>query len=121
MIDLRSQTPKGRRARERILEAAEQLFVTVGFHGASIRDVGKAAGMPLATVVYHFARKEQLYATVLEAIGEELMQGLDQITPGPPDAQTEGLIAALLRWTHDQPGRVQLLLRELLDNPGRVA
>lgn len=133
MIDLRSQTPKGQRARAKILEAAEELLVDRGFHGTSMRDVATAAGLPLATVVYHFARKEALYGAVLETIGSELASGLDAVTSFAPDelprethaalaaARVEAFLGALLAWTRAQPGRVKLLLRELLDNPARVA
>ena len=110
----RSHTPKGQRARARILDAAEAIIVTHGFHGASIRDIAAAAELPLATVVYHFARKEQLYAAVLHEIGDELVATLDRATT--PDAFVE----ALVEWTAAKPGRVKLLLRELLDNPMRV-
>jgi AcrR family transcriptional regulator len=131
MIDLRSHTPKGRRAHDTIVAAAEALFVTRGFHGTSVRDVAAAAGLPLATVVYHFARKEQLYATVLEAIGQELLHSLDQLPPSLAEPRAaarariilrvEEFVRAVVRWTRDQPGRVRLLLRELLDNPPRLA
>jgi len=110
----RSHTPKGQRARAQILAAAEALLVTHGFHGASMRDIAAGAELPLATVVYHFARKEQLYAALLHEIGNELVAALDRAAT--PDAFVE----ALVQWTADQPGRVKLLLRELLDNPMRV-
>ncbi|MEO8700032.1 MAG: TetR family transcriptional regulator [Kofleriaceae bacterium] len=114
MLDLRSQTPKGQRARTQILRASEQLFSAHGFHGASMRDLAKAARLPLATVVYHFARKERLYAAVLETIASDLMAGL----AGASDAH--GFVTALVRWTRTKPERVVLLLRELLDNPPRI-
>jgi AcrR family transcriptional regulator len=121
----RSHTPKGKRARDRILSAAERLFATAGFHGTSIRDVARAARLPLATTVYHFARKEQLYAAVLEAIGEELVRELDNHpTSGDPiawAARLDAFARALIAWTVRNPERVRLLLRELLDNPARVA
>jgi AcrR family transcriptional regulator len=161
MIDLRSQTPKGRLARDTILVAAEELFTTHGFHGASVRDVAASAGLPLATVVYHFAKKEQLYAAVLDAIGSELLDRLDALDRAVAsgvaeahgkraparsriggksaearvdafaparsriggelaEARVDALARALVQWTREQPGRVQLLLRELLDNPARV-
>jgi AcrR family transcriptional regulator len=115
MIDLRSHTPKGQRARARILAAAEASIVTRGFHGASVRDIATAAGLPLATVVYHFAKKERLYAALLDAIAEELMADLAQVR------DANGFVEALARWTEAHPRRVVLLLRELLDNPPRVA
>lgn len=125
MLDLRSQTPKGRRARDRILTAAEGILVTHGFHGTSMRDVAAAAGLPLATLIYHFARKEHLYAAVLDVIGDELLGALDSLPPpggrAKQAARLDAFVGALLRWSREQPGRVQLLLRELLDNSSRVA
>jgi AcrR family transcriptional regulator len=118
----RSHTPKGRRARERIVAAAERLFATAGFHGASIRDVARAARLPLATTVYHFARKEQLYAAVLEEIGSGLVHALDtDLAAGTWVARLEHFARTLIAWTAQHPERVRLLLRELLDNPARVA
>ncbi len=117
MIELRSQTPKGRRARTQISGAAEELLVERGFHGTSMRDVAAAADLPLATCVYHFARKEQLYRAVLDDIGAELVAWLDAL----PTAETvTAFVDLMLRWARERPGRVRLLLRELLDNPARV-
>jgi AcrR family transcriptional regulator len=118
----RSLTPKGRRAYARILVSAEPLFATCGFHGTSMRDVAAAADLPLATVVYHFARKQQLYAAVLAAIGRELELALEAVVrTSDPRARIVGFAAMLVRWLLAYPQRVRLLLRELLDNPVRVA
>jgi AcrR family transcriptional regulator len=118
----RSQTPKGKKARERILAAAERLIAAHGFHGASMRDIAAAARLPLATTVYHFAKKEQLYAALLGEIAEDLEARLDTLArSGPADAALDALAVALVRWAAEEPGRVKLLLREVLDNPARVA
>jgi AcrR family transcriptional regulator len=120
----RSHTPKGTRARITILAAAERLLALRGFHGTSMRDIAEEAGLPLASVVYHFAKKEQLYAAVLVEIGDELeaslalaLEGDERTWPSRLDALARSLVA----WTTNSPGRVKLLLRELLDNPARVA
>jgi AcrR family transcriptional regulator len=94
------------------LRAAETLFVQHGFHGASMRDIAHGSKLPLATVVYHFARKEQLYAALLHEIGEALLVNMG--------TDLDSFVVTLVRWTIDEPGRVKLLLRELLDNPARV-
>lgn len=120
----RSHTPKGARARENILRGAEKLFVASGFHGASMRDVADACGLPLASVVYHFAKKEQLYAAVLVAINEELVGRMTRVLEDdarPWSGRLDAIVRALIGWTDAHPGRVKLLLRELLDNPARVA
>lgn len=130
----RSQTPKGKRARDRIVIAAERLIAERGFYGTSMRDIAKAARLPLATTVYHFAKKEQLYATILgeiaEALDARLQAAMFERYAGPSERGTtattattaiDALAVALVRWATEEPGRVKLLLRELLDNPGRVA
>jgi AcrR family transcriptional regulator len=120
----RSHTPKGTRSRDAILRVAERLLATAGFHGTSMRDVAAEAGLPLASVVYHFAKKEQLYGAVLGAIGEQLgseMQRALADDERPWAARLDALVRALVTWTEQHPARVKLLLRELLDNPARVA
>lgn len=128
----RSQTPKGKRARERILIAAERLIAERGFYGTSMRDIAAAARLPLATTVYHFAKKEQLYAAILGDIAAALDARLQaamferyerdtERTTTAATAAIDALAVALLRWAAEEPGRVKLLLRELLDNSARVA
>jgi AcrR family transcriptional regulator len=79
-----------------------------------MRDIAQAADVPLATVVYHFMRKEHLYAALLYDIGRELLAGLEATST------IDGFIEGLVRFSIDEPGRIKLLLRELLDNPARV-
>ena len=51
----------GNGARDRLLNAAEQLFCDQGFNGTSIRELTEAAGCNVAAVNYHFSSKENLY------------------------------------------------------------
>jgi AcrR family transcriptional regulator len=121
---LRSHTPKGARARDKIVRVAERLFAATGFHGTSMRDVAEGAGLPLASVVYHFAKKEQLYAAVLAAIGEHLVSEMTRALEDedqPWATRLDTIVRSLVAWTATHPGRVKLLLRELLDNPARVS
>jgi AcrR family transcriptional regulator len=46
--------------RERILDAAEQLFVERGFEATTLRMITARAGVNLASVNYHFGSKEEL-------------------------------------------------------------
>jgi len=47
--------------RERLLDAAERLFVAKGFDATSVRDITAAAGCNVAAVNYHFGGKGRLY------------------------------------------------------------
>jgi AcrR family transcriptional regulator len=58
--------------RDRLLDAAEELFAKRGFYGVSIREVTKAAGVDLSLVNYHFDTKHGLFSAVVERRGEIL-------------------------------------------------
>ena len=86
--------------KERILGAAEQLFATHGFAGASLRQVTAAANVNLAAVNYHFGSKENLINEVfrrrLDDLNahrlEELEKALAQASSG-----LEDLLGAFIR------------------------
>jgi AcrR family transcriptional regulator len=51
--------------KERILDAAEALFMAHGFEATSLRAITTAAEVNLAAVNYHFGSKEELFEAVL--------------------------------------------------------
>lgn len=88
---------------ERILDAAERLFLEKGFRGASLRELTSAAGVNLAAVGYHFGGKNELLRSVLERrlepVNRERVLRLDAIEAGWRRGQQRALepvLAALL-------------------------
>jgi AcrR family transcriptional regulator len=77
--------------KERILEAAEKLFATRGFHGTSLRTITAEAGVNLAAVNYHFGSKnaliEAIFARRLEPLNRERFSRLTAVREG---AEQEG-------------------------------
>ena len=57
--------PKNSVTKEKILDAAEALFMEHGFEATSMRQMTAAAGVNLAAVNYHFGSKEVLFQAVL--------------------------------------------------------
>jgi AcrR family transcriptional regulator len=51
--------------KDRILDAAESLFMEHGFEATSLRSITAAAAVTLAAVNYHFGSKEELFQAVL--------------------------------------------------------
>ncbi|MGE3306138.1 MAG: TetR/AcrR family transcriptional regulator, partial [Rhizobiaceae bacterium] len=49
--------------RERILEAALEVFSAQGYRGATIDEIAVAAGMSKPNLLYYFRRKEDVYET----------------------------------------------------------
>ena len=62
---------RGRRSRERILEAARSLFRERGFDGATLRAIAARAGMGASSIYRHVRSKEELLVEDLAARQEE--------------------------------------------------
>ncbi|MEH2471659.1 AcrR family transcriptional regulator [Nitrobacteraceae bacterium AZCC 2161] len=54
-------------ARQRLMDASEQLFAEHGWNAVSIRTIVAAAGVNLAALHYHFGSKEQLLSEIFAA------------------------------------------------------
>lgn len=70
--------------RQRLLEAALELFTEFGFENVTVRDLCKHAAANLAAINYHFGDKLGLYLEVVRAAVAE-MEGLNQEMMSRPD------------------------------------
>jgi AcrR family transcriptional regulator len=64
-----SPTPRGRnpeRTKERILEAAANIFAKKGFDGARVDEIAAAAKINKQLLYHHFGNKDDLFTAVLE-------------------------------------------------------
>lgn len=68
--------------RQRLLDAAIELFGTHGFDGVSVRDISSAAGANGAAITYHFGTKDELirqaFGTIVRPINQRRLHLLDQ-------------------------------------------
>ena len=51
--------------RQRLLEAAGEVFAEQGYRAATVRDICHRAGANIAAIKYHFGDKEQLYSAAV--------------------------------------------------------
>jgi TetR/AcrR family transcriptional regulator, regulator of cefoperazone and chloramphenicol sensitivity len=76
--------------RERILEAAGEVFADQGFRHTTVREICKKASVNVAAINYHFRDKESLYLSVLQYWRDEAFQKhpLELSTIGDRPAET---------------------------------
>ena len=70
-------TPRAHNRRGEILDAAAELFARQGFHAASMREIGAAAGMLPGSLYYHFPSKDELLLAVYEEGVRRIAERLD--------------------------------------------
>lgn len=100
--------PEPRSAKERILDAAEELFARAGYTGVSLREITQLAGVEVALANYHFGPKEELFRHVVSRRAEEHCAGviaaLDAAiaaSPGRPPTVDE-IVRAFCRYTFEK-------------------
>lgn len=109
----------GERTRERILDAALPLFAQLGYAGASIRAIAKAAEVNVATLAYHFDDKDGLYLTVVQRLHEDLSRDFPAVVPGSDPADTVArLVRTAYAFAQDHRQHIRLLMRNVLDEGG---
>jgi TetR/AcrR family transcriptional regulator len=126
------RTRDAERSREAILDAAEALFSERGFDGASLNDIGAAAGLSRGTPSYFFGSKEQLYGAVLERVFSERQEATEAaVAPIHAWCETgkdaKGLRSALTRamegymaFLQGRPAFGRLIAREELAGAQRL-
>lgn len=86
--------------RDKLVEAALQVFASRGFEGATTREIARQAGVALAALPYHFTTKEALWQAAADRIFGRLGETFAKRLAG-----LEGV---------DAPTRLRLLLRDFV-------
>ena len=97
--------------REQILAVALEVFAKAGFHGCSMNDIADAAGVTKPVLDQHFDSKRDLYAALLEDVGNRLRTSIDKATADAIDGKTTTELGfrAYFRWVADDHDSFRLL------------
>src|SRR5947199_10001720 len=89
---------RSRDTRQRLLEAAGEVFAERGFRDATTQEICRRADANIAGVHYHFGDKEELYRTVIQYAEERTAQRppADQAPDAPADKRLRAHIESLL-------------------------
>lgn len=110
--------------KERILDAAQELFGMHGLEGTSLRAVTAAAGVNLAAVNYHFGSKEELFRAVVRRVmapvTDEHRQRIEELEGREPSVEEllEGFVTPFTRLMSGQEDRsLARLVGRILTDP----
>ncbi len=113
--------------RQRLLDAAAEVFVEHGFRGATVRDICTRAGANVAAVNYHFRDKDGLYSAVLQ---HGLALALRQHPPdrgvsdtAPPEERLHVFIRSFLHRLLESGSHTlhaRLMVREMIEPTGAL-
>jgi TetR/AcrR family transcriptional regulator, regulator of cefoperazone and chloramphenicol sensitivity len=88
--------------RERLLQAAGEVFAEQGFRRATVREICARAGANIAAINYHYRDKEGLYAEVMQSGIASAIQkyppdmGLEAGTAAPVERRLHAFVRSLL-------------------------
>lgn len=121
----RGRYPKSDVSRERILEAATELFATRGYAGAGVDRLAQRSGIAKTAIYYHFGNKEGLLAAVLERTSTQWIEGIRQAARagGDPLARLDRALAGMRAMLEERPWiykLFQILTLEVADEKPEI-
>jgi AcrR family transcriptional regulator len=99
--------------REEILSSAAQLFATVGYRGTSLQDIAASVGCSKATLLYHFATKEMILATLVTPPVRELATLCETVSGLPARAARDHAIEGFVDLVLNYRREVALIFHDL--------
>jgi len=109
--------PADEPARERILQAAEELFAEAGFDATPTSRIAARAGVPKGLVHYYFARKPDLLAALVDRLPDEHVPMDEVVVPGDLEQSLHRLVEVLDRALDSSAVLSHLLWREADTHP----
>ncbi|MBI4818195.1 MAG: TetR/AcrR family transcriptional regulator [Deltaproteobacteria bacterium] len=101
--------------RQRIIEAAVEVFAEQGFFGARVCDVAERAGVADGTIYLYFKSKDDLLLSLFREKMSEIVARLSAIAsePASPEAKIRRYVSEHLALVEQQPKLMQILTVEI--------
>ena len=118
--------PKARRGdqtRARILDAAEAVFGQRGYHGASIVEITRQAGVGLGTFYLYFPSKLDIFKHLLRSRQAEFIQETRRAAEGSTDQRKiiENAFRAYFQWMSERPNLLRMFREAEFVDPSLLA
>lgn len=103
-----------RNTRADVIRAAGRLFAERGYHGTSMRDLGRELGLHGSSLYSHITSKEDLLVDVVQRAADLFDAAADRAmtVAGPPDARLRALVAGHVDVVLDHLDEARTFLNE---------
>ncbi|MGA3372870.1 MAG: TetR/AcrR family transcriptional regulator [Terracidiphilus sp.] len=100
--------------RRTILDAATHLFAANGYHSTTVPMIVAASDSSVGSFYAHFRNKEDVFAAVLEALGQKVTEVMDRARDSQDDALLgiRCAVESLFLFLADNPGDARILIVE---------
>jgi AcrR family transcriptional regulator len=108
---VRQLTARGARTRQKLLDAAEQIFAELGFHDASIVKITEAAGVGQGTFYLYFESKKRIFDELVLDLNARVRRAMTEASSqGTTRAERELLgFGAFFRFTGEHPALYRIV------------
>lgn len=112
---------KGNNKKERLLNAADQLFLQKGVNQTTLADLARLSEVPLGNVYYYFKTKAELASHVIAMRFKTLQELLTKIDNDnqTPELQLKSFMQHFLNLTQDEPQNLGFMLTMLWIDLGK--
>ncbi len=100
--------------KENIIEVAADLFGEKGFTKTTIRDIASALNVSVAAVYYYFKSKDEILYTIIESIGNKLLEGIENAKNESDDPlqQLHNMLFRHITLTKENKNKVKVYVEE---------
>ena len=111
---------KGALTRNAILDAAERLILSQGYHGTSMRQIANEAGIAVGGIYNHFIGKEAIFAALLERHQpySDIVNGLAAVSGENVTELVEGAARVVIDELMEDPVFIRLSFIDLQEFDG---
>lgn len=100
--------------RRTILDAAAELFGSYGYHSTTVPMIVAESDSSVGSFYAHFRNKEDVFAAVLETLGQKVIEVINQANISQPDplSQIPAAVEALFLFLAENPKDARILIVE---------
>jgi AcrR family transcriptional regulator len=101
--------------RKKLLSAAVKIFGWKGYHATTVPMIVRAANSSVGSFYFYFRNKEEVFASALEALGDQISAALNAaLCAAGPDvlAQMRAAVKSLVRFLAENPEEARILIVE---------